>query len=165
MTAEEVCKRLMAWGIEAERRSIYDDVKEINYASWLLAHRGKGKSLDDAVEAIENDKYGNYKLIAKNPKKGFYVQPRQYSYQEIRLLAESVSMVREAGVTVRVPGAVVTLVKLPVTSTPFSLNMWYSKLFGLLPTSVWLPDAVASAVKPSGRPFTVTPVLVSGAPS
>ena len=89
LSANELGEKLSDWGVEGERHSIYLDVKAINEANWLLRHRDK--SIDDAVEAIKNDKYGKEKIILYDEsKKGFYLQPKGYTSEEIHLLAESV---------------------------------------------------------------------------
>ena len=74
------------------------------------------------------------------------------------LLSDPVVIVTGAGLTVSLPSTVVILVKFAVLSSPAAFLMTYPSLtaFALSPASVWLPVAVASTVKPSGRPDAVT---------
>ena len=74
--------------------------------------------------------------------------------------------------TVRVPGTLVTLVNSSVLSLPSAslIIQPSSTKLSLLPASVCSPNAIASTVKPSGRPSAVTffsplPSAVSGVPS
>ena len=89
ISARKLEQELAAWEIDGERHSIYSDIKAINEASWLLRHPDKG--ISDAIEAIANDKYDKEKIVLYDEsKKGFYLQPKDYSAQEIQLLVESV---------------------------------------------------------------------------
>lgn len=75
-------------GISADRRSIYQDIKEINSVYWMLEN---DVEIEDAIEAIEADKEGEEKLIIYDPKKkGFYARQLKYELADIILLAECV---------------------------------------------------------------------------
>lgn len=85
-SAQEIIGYLEECGIEAERRSIYQDIKEINKVALMLEREC---SLDEIEEEIdENEKL----IIYDEHRKGFYVQPhkRKYDQDDIRLLAECV---------------------------------------------------------------------------
>ena len=73
------------FGISAERRSIYNDIQEINKA--VLAFE-EGISLKKAEERIFDDE--EEKAIRYKPNKGFYVARRKYEEEDIRLIAECV---------------------------------------------------------------------------
>lgn len=76
-------------GIETERRSIYRDIDEINKVLYMLENEC---SIQEAEEAIDDPEYGEEeKFIVYDPnRKGFHVQQRHYSVDDIRLLAECV---------------------------------------------------------------------------
>lgn len=89
VTAEEVVGYLQEnCGIDAERRSIYRDIKEINKAYLMLE---EGIDIYAAEEMLENDKTRRL-IIYDTIKKGFRVNTarRQFKLKEIRLLAECV---------------------------------------------------------------------------
>lgn len=89
LSAPEIAAVLEEWGIDAERRSIYRDIEEINKATWLLEN--EDSTIQEAEEVIKADEYDEEKLVVYDKKrKGFYVRQRRYDYQQIRLLAESV---------------------------------------------------------------------------
>ena len=89
LSGESIGRKLSGWGINGESHSIYKDIKAINKASWLLRH--PDKTIEDAAEAMERDKYGKERIILYDEsKKGFYYQPKGYSAEEIHLLVESV---------------------------------------------------------------------------
>ena len=87
VTAPQIVGYLQEAGIEAERRSIYRDIDEINKAM-LMAEQDM--YLDEAEEEIK--KYGNDAryIIYDATKKGFYVHERRYEFDEVRLAAESI---------------------------------------------------------------------------
>ena len=77
-------------GIEAERRSIYQDIKDINRMALMIQEEC---SIDEATEMIEEDEDDAIKLVKYDKsRKGFYVQNnvRQFDLNDIRLLAECV---------------------------------------------------------------------------
>lgn len=89
MSAMEIAAALEEMGIDAERRSIYKDIDEINKVLYLLENKC---TIQEAEEAIDDPEYGDdEKLILYDAtRKGFYVRQRRYDYQQIRLLVESV---------------------------------------------------------------------------
>ena len=75
-------------GVVADRRSIYEDIKEINLIYWLMENES---NIDEAEEALSDEDAENEKLIVYDKsKKGFYVHQRKYDLNDIRLLAECV---------------------------------------------------------------------------
>ena len=87
VTAPQIVGYLQEAGIEAERRSIYRDIEEINKAMLMVE---QDMYLDEAEEEIE--KYGDdarYIVTTEN-RRGFYVRERRYEFDEIRLAAESI---------------------------------------------------------------------------
>ena len=87
VSAPQIVGYLQEAGIDAERRSIYRDIDEINKAMLMVE---QDLYLDEAEEEIEN--YGDdARYIVYDPnKKGFYVRERRYEFDEIRLAAESI---------------------------------------------------------------------------
>lgn len=79
-------------GIDAERRSIYRDIDEINKVLYMLENEC---SIQEAEEVIDSEDGEEEKFIVydKN-KKGFYVRQRKYDANDIRLLAECVYSAR-----------------------------------------------------------------------
>ena len=85
-SAQDIIGYLEECGVEAERRSIYQDIREINRVALMLEREC---SLDEIEEEIDDDE----KLIIYDEhRKGFYVQPhkRKYDQNDIRMLAECV---------------------------------------------------------------------------
>ena len=85
--ADEIVAYLNEIGIDAERRSIYKDIEEINKAAWIIENEG---TLQEAEEAIADEEE---RLVIFDPhrkEKGFYVRQRRYDLNDIRLLAECV---------------------------------------------------------------------------
>lgn len=75
-------------GIDAERRSIYRDIDEINKALWMLDNE---TDIQEAAKVIDADEDNLEKFIVYDKKqKGFYVRQRKYEVDDIRLLAESI---------------------------------------------------------------------------
>ena len=78
-------------GIDAERRSIYRDIEEINKALWLLENEDDDADIFTAEEAIETDKNDSEKFIVYDRHlKGFRVVRRKYELSDIRLMAECI---------------------------------------------------------------------------
>lgn len=76
-------------GIEAERRSIYKDIDDINKVALMFQN---GCTIDEASDMLEEDD-DSLKLVKYDKsRKGFYVQStvRQFDFNDIRLLAECV---------------------------------------------------------------------------
>lgn len=94
--ADAIRDELAQYGIEAERRSIYRDIDAINQALWLLEERRWDDTItiEDAVNAIKNDKDDEEKTIVyvkkSKEEKGYYCKKRRFTFQEIRLIAESI---------------------------------------------------------------------------
>lgn len=89
-TAFDIIGFLEECGIEAERRSIYQDIKEINRVALMLQEEC---TLDEADEMLADDTDDALKLIVYDKsRKGFYIQDsvRQFDLSDIRLLAECV---------------------------------------------------------------------------
>ena len=77
-------------GIEAERRSIYRDIEDINKVALMFQ---EGCSIDEAAAMLSNDEDDSLKLVKYDKsRKGFYVQSavRQFDFNDMRLLAECV---------------------------------------------------------------------------
>ena len=77
-------------GIDAERRSIYKDIEEINKVALMFQ---EGCTIDDAADMLEDDEDDSLKLVKYDKsRKGFYVQStvRQFDFNDMRLLAECV---------------------------------------------------------------------------
>lgn len=75
-------------GIDAERRSVYKDIEEINKAMLIVEQE---ISVEEAEEILADDIDDEEKVIVYDKsKKGFYVRQRHYDFYDIRLLAECV---------------------------------------------------------------------------
>ena len=75
-------------GIKSDRRSIYQDIKEINSVYWMLEN---DVEIKDAIKMIEEDTQDEEKLIVYDPKKKvFYDRQLKYELADIILLAECV---------------------------------------------------------------------------
>lgn len=97
MSADKIAAELAAMGIDAERRGIYEDIKEINRANYLLEN--EHSTIEEAEEALAADKYNKLKLIVfdsskGNSNRGFYYQPLRYDQVHIRMLAETIYAAR-----------------------------------------------------------------------
>lgn len=84
-SASEIIAYLQECGIEAERRSIYRDIDDINKVIWMVENDADIAAAEEAVAADEEKA-----IIYDRSKKGFYVQQRRYDLNDIRLLAECV---------------------------------------------------------------------------
>ena len=79
-------------GIDAERRSIYRDIDEINKVLYMLENEC---SIQEAEEVIDSEDGEEEKFIVYDKNlKGFYVRQRKYDLNDIRLLAECVYSAR-----------------------------------------------------------------------
>lgn len=89
LKAPEIAAKLELMGIEAERRSLYRDIDEINLVLYMLEN---GLTVEEAEEELADPEFAeSCKVIAYDPKsKGFYARPRRYTVNEIRLLAECI---------------------------------------------------------------------------
>lgn len=87
-SAFDLAAHLEGCGINADRRSIYRDIEEINTVAYMLEN---DTDIDEAEEAIAADEDGFDKLVLYDKKKkGFYVRQQKYDVNDIRLLAECV---------------------------------------------------------------------------
>lgn len=90
-SADNIAAYLQELGIDAERRSIYRDIEEINKALWLLENEDDDADIFAAEEAIETDKNDGEKFIVYDRHlKGFRVVRRKYELSDIRLMAECI---------------------------------------------------------------------------
>lgn len=85
-----------AFGINADRRSIYTDIEEINMVLWALDNEA---TMEEAEEEFEEAKEEGYlsdlqTIIYDKKRKGFYVQNRKFDQNDIRLLAQCVYSAR-----------------------------------------------------------------------
>lgn len=79
---QEIC------GIDAERRSVYKDIEEINKAMLMIEN---GIDIFEAEEILEDDIDDEEKFIVYDShSKGFYARRRLYDLYDIRLLTECV---------------------------------------------------------------------------
>ena len=89
-SADNIAAYLQELGIDAERRSIYRDIEEINKALWLLENEDEA-DIFAAEEAIETDENDSEKFIVYDRHlKGFRVVRRKYELSDIRLMAECI---------------------------------------------------------------------------
>lgn len=79
-------------GIEAERRSIYRDIDDINKILYMLDHEDEGCTIQEAEEALEDDEGEKYIISAGTNRSGYYLcrRPHDIQVDDIRLLAECV---------------------------------------------------------------------------
>jgi len=87
-TSFDIIAFLEECGIDAERRSIYTDIREINKVALMLEEEC---TIEEAEEMLEADEDDELKLVVYDPhRKGFYVRQRHFDLNDIRLLAECV---------------------------------------------------------------------------
>ncbi len=84
------------FGINADRRSIYSDIEEINLVLYALDNEC---SMEDAAEEFEaaegtEDLLSMQTIVYDKKRKGFFVALRKYDLNDIRLLAECVHSAR-----------------------------------------------------------------------
>ena len=85
-TAFDIIDYLADCGIEAERRSIYRDIEDINKVYLMIEEEC---TIDEAAEMLEEDE--TLKLVVYDShKKGFYIRQRHFDLNDIRILAECV---------------------------------------------------------------------------
>lgn len=88
MIADEIVDYLKDYDLDAERRSIYHDIEEINIMSVMMEQEC---SAEDAIKLLNGEDGEAYKLVVYDKsRKGFYVQQRKYDLLDIRLLAEAI---------------------------------------------------------------------------
>ena len=89
LSATDIVNYLQERGIEAERRSIYRDIEDINKLFYLL--QNEDADMYEAEEEIASDDDDELKTIVYDKaKKGFYVKQRLNFENDVRLLAECV---------------------------------------------------------------------------
>ena len=88
-TASEIVAFLQEnCGIDAERRSIYRDIEEINAVALMLE---EDCTIDEARAMLEDDLNNELKIVVYDGrKKGFYLRQRHFDLNDVRLLAECV---------------------------------------------------------------------------
>ena len=79
-------------GINAERHSIYKDIKEINKILYMLDHEEEGCTIEEAAAALEEDEFENFIVSGETNRSGYYLarRPHNVEVDDIRLLAECV---------------------------------------------------------------------------
>lgn len=88
VSSADIVGYLQELGIDAERRSIYKDIEEINKAIWILEN---DSDLDELQDYVVKGYYDDEKLIVyDNSKKGFYIRQRKYDSSDIRLISECI---------------------------------------------------------------------------
>jgi len=88
LSARDISCLLADFYIDAERRSIYRDIKEINRI--MLPLEGEHR-LWEAEELLENDDTGEYQTIVYDPhRKGYYLQRRPFEFTDIQILAQCI---------------------------------------------------------------------------
>lgn len=86
LDAPKICAYLEEIGIEAERRSIYTDIEEINKVLWMEEN---GCTLSEAEEDLKDET--NRAIVYSTKQRGFYVQRRRHELLDIQLLAECIN--------------------------------------------------------------------------
>ena len=89
------------FGINADRRSIYADIEEINKILYMLQNMEDGECLtieevDEEFARAEEEGYLSdlQTILYDKTRKGFFVRQRKYDLNDIRLLAECVYAAR-----------------------------------------------------------------------
>lgn len=86
--ASAIVAYLEECGLTAERRSIYEDIREINLISLMVE---EDCTLDEAKAMLEGDAEDDLKTVVYDAhRKGFYVRQRHFDLNDMRLLAECV---------------------------------------------------------------------------
>lgn len=85
--AYRICDYLQELGIDAERRSIYSDIDEINKVLWMEENGG---TLAEAEAAVQDECERAIAYCGKKDQRGYYVRQRHFEPSDIRLLAECV---------------------------------------------------------------------------
>ena len=89
ISAEAIADCLfLKYKINAEKRSIYSDIKEINAVALMMREEC---TINEAAQMLEEDKSDDLRMVVYDPhRKGFYVRERAFAPDELRLLAECV---------------------------------------------------------------------------
>lgn len=95
VTAFDIIGYLEECGIEAERRSIYRDIEDINRIMLMIQEDITLEEVDamfaEAEESGDEEELNDLKTVLYDKKKkGFYVRQRKFEVEEMRLLAECV---------------------------------------------------------------------------
>ena len=85
MTADQIVADLEKFGVDAERRSIYRDIDDINK---VLLAVDEDCTVQEAEDLIAEDE--TYKVVQAIHRQGFRLQQRHYNFSDIRLLMECV---------------------------------------------------------------------------
>jgi len=88
VSATDIITYLEEKGINAERRSIYRDIDDINLLFYLLEN--EEATVEEAEKELADDDDDELKTIARKSKLGFYVKRRLNFENDVRLLAECV---------------------------------------------------------------------------
>lgn len=93
LSAYDIAAYLSDCGIDAERRSIYRDIDEINKVLYMLEN---ACTIQEAEEVLDDPEDGEEErfIVYDKSRKGFYVRQRKYDLNDIRLLAECVYATR-----------------------------------------------------------------------
>lgn len=89
VTILDILRYLEDLGIEAEQRSVMDDIREINYVLYMLE---QGCSMEAAVEDLDSGNYDDEKIIQRTAnRREYYVDHRRNDVTEddVRLIAEA----------------------------------------------------------------------------
>ena len=87
-SAQDIVAFLEECGIDAERRSVYRDIRDINLIALMLEEEC---TMTEAEDMLEEDADDELKIVVYDPhRKGFYVRQRHFDHNDIRLLAECV---------------------------------------------------------------------------
>jgi len=88
LCARDIASLLAEFEIDSERRSIYNDIKEIN--RYMLALEGTNR-IWDADDLLKSEDADEFKTIIYDPhKKGYYLQRRPFDFTEIQILAQCI---------------------------------------------------------------------------
>ena len=79
-------------GVNAERRSIYKDIDEINKILYALREEIPIENAEYQIEEKENDKWKT--IVYDGSKKGYYVRKRDYKLSDISAIAECIYAAR-----------------------------------------------------------------------
>ncbi len=104
VSTSDIIAYLDELGINAERRSIYSDISEMNKILWLIDSRERDEhkhennknyhdifDAEDEFDPEENPYYEESKtIIYDKQRKGFYVKERRYDDSDIRLICECI---------------------------------------------------------------------------
>ena len=89
VTIQDILLYLDSLGLEAEQRSVMDDIKEINYVLYMLEQEC---SIETAVEDLDSGEFDDEKFIRRSAnRREYYVDHRRNDVTEddVRLIAEA----------------------------------------------------------------------------